>query len=286
MNAMSNIPFVFFGTPRLVVPILDELKANGFTPSLIVTAPDKPVGRGLKLTPPEAKLWAEKNAVPVLQPDKLDSEFSSRLKADSYSLFIVVAYGKIIPQEIIDIPEYGTFNIHYSLLPKYRGATPVESAILNGEKETGVSIQKMIFELDAGAVVAEEKTEIKETETAPELRERLNEIGKKLLVKTILKIIDGTAVYKEQNGSEATFTKKIRKEDGILDLNDAGAKIYRKYLAYYGSPGTYFFATRKNGEKVRVSIKKASLESGEFKINRVVPEGKKEMDYADFLRGL
>ncbi len=288
---------VFFGTPELVVPILDELKENGFTPALVVTSPDKPAGRGLTLTSPPAKIWAEQNSIEVLQPLNLNSEFTYKLKAKSCQLFIVVAYGKILPQEIIDIPKYGTFNIHYSLLPKYRGATPVESAILNGEKETGVSIQKMAFELDAGPIVAKEKTEIGENETAPELRDRLNGLGKNLLVKTIPKILNGTATYKEQNHSEATFTKKITKENGLIDLNDSPETNYRKYLAYSGWPGTYFFTTRKNGEQIRVLVKNASFkkgspapnatwQAGEFKINRVLPDGKKEMDYSDFLRGI
>jgi len=279
---LQTIPFVFFGTPPLVIPILDELKNNGFMPSLVVTAPDRPAGRGLKLVSPPAKIWAEKNKIPVLQPEKIDNEFISKLKTKNLELFIVVAYGKIFPQEIIDLPKFGTFNIHYSLLPKYRGATPVESAILNGEKETGVSIQKMAFELDSGPVVSEEKTPIGENETAPELRERLNDIGKKLLVETIPKIISGTAKETKQEDTQATFTKKIKKEDGLIDPKGNAEENFRKYRAYFGWPGVYFFAERK-GKKVRVIIKNAELKNGAFKINRVLPEGKKEIDYKNFL---
>lgn len=282
---LNAVPFAFFGTPELVIPILDELKENDLTPSLIVTAPDKPKGRGLTLTPPPAKIWAEQNGVAVLQPLKLDSEFTYKLKAESYQLFIVVAYGKILSPEVIDIPKYGTFNVHYSLLPKYRGATPVESAILNGDQETGVSIQKMVFELDAGPIIAEEKTGVSADETAPELRARLNEMAKKLLVKTIPKIIGGTVICREQNHAKATFTKKISKEDGLIDLSAPAEENYRKYRAYFGWPDTYFFATRKSGQKVRVTIKEATLENGEFVVKRVLPEGKREMDYEDFLRG-
>ncbi|MEK7662038.1 MAG: methionyl-tRNA formyltransferase [Patescibacteria group bacterium] len=276
--------FVFFGTPSLVVPILEELKAGGFIPSLVITAPDKPKGRGLALTPPPAKIWAEQNKIEVLQPEKLDSEFCRRLSVAGCKLFIVVAYGKILPQEIIDLPEFGTYNVHYSLLPKYRGATPVESAILNGDEETGVSIQKMVFELDAGPVAAEEKISIGETETAPELRGRLNDIGKKLLVETIQKIISGTAKLREQDHKQATHTKKITKEDGLIDLSGSAEKNWRKYRAYYSWPGTYFF-TERGDEKKRVIIKNASFENGVFVIKRVLPEGGKEMKYEDFLRG-
>ncbi len=284
-NQSEKIRCIFFGTPELVVSILEELKSAGMAPALVVTSPDKPQGRGLALTPPPAKIWAEQNNIPVLQPLKLDSEFCRQLLLVNCDLFIVVAYGKILPQEVIDIPKYGTFNIHYSLLPKYRGATPVESVILNRDQETGVTIQKMVFELDAGPIVAEEKISVGENETSPELRNRLNDIGKKMLVAIIPKIIDGTAIYREQNHAEATRTKKINKEDGLIDTNDPPEKNYRKYLAYYGWPGVYFFTKKKGGE-TRVVIKNAEFVNGEFKIKRVLPEGKKEMDYRDFLRGI
>lgn len=285
-NLKLKTNFVFFGTPELAIPILEELKSAGMLPSLIVTAPDRPQGRGLALTSPPAKIWAEKNGISVLQPIKLDSEFHCQLSVVGYELFIVVAYGKILPQEIIDLPKYGTFNIHYSLLPKYRGATPVESAILNGDTETGVVIQKMVFELDAGAVVAEEKVVILENENTPALRTRLNNMAKKMLVETIPKIIAVTATYREQNHAEATFTKKITKEDGLIDPTGDPLENYRKFLALQPWPGIYFFAKRKNGDLLRVTIKDCALRNGEFIIKRVLPEGKKEMDYKDFLRGL
>ncbi|MFA5841599.1 MAG: methionyl-tRNA formyltransferase [Candidatus Paceibacterota bacterium] len=286
-SKLETIPKIaFFGTPELVVPILDELKMNGFIPLLVVTAPDKPQGRGLALTPPPAKIWGEKNDVLVLQPERLDSEFCRRLSAMSFDLFIVIAYGKILTQEMIDIPKFGTFNIHYSILPKYRGATPVESAILNGDKETGVSMQKMVLELDAGPLVALEKTTVGENETSPELLVRLNDIGRKLLIETIPGIMNGTATYHEQDRAETTLTKKITKENGLIDINEPPIKNYRKYLAYFGWPGTYFFTKRKNGDFTRVTIKNAAFENNDFVIKRVLPEGKKEMDYRDFLRGL
>lgn len=286
LKLRANPHIAFFGTPELVIPILDELKIKGFIPTVIITAPDRPVGRGLSLTPTPAKVWAEQNGIDVLQPEKLDSDFTHKLKAISCDLFLVVAYGKILTEEVINMPKHGTFNIHYSLLPKYRGATPVESAILNGDKETGVSIQKMVFELDAGPVVAEEKIIISSNETAPELLERLNNAGKNLLVQTIPRIIEGTADYTEQNDTEATFTKKITKENGLIDTSDSPIKNYRKFLAFQPWPGVYFFVKRKNGDFTRVTVKEAVFENNDFVIKRVLPEGKKEMDYRDFLRGL
>jgi len=134
MKTMNNIPFVFFGTPEFAVSILEELKDAKIVPSLIVTAPDKPKGRGLVLTPPPVKIWAQLHNIPVVQPAKLDNDFTEKLKNSSYKLFVVAAYGKIIPKAVLDIPTNGTLNVHPSLLPKYRGASPIQSQILADEK--------------------------------------------------------------------------------------------------------------------------------------------------------
>src|SRR3989344_112816 len=173
--------FVFFGTPEIAAETLKLLKQNNYLPSLIVTAPDKPVGRKQIITPPPVKVFAEKNNIPFFQPEKL-KELEDKLK--DYDLFIVVAYGKIFPEWLINLAKFGTLNIHYSLLPKYRGAAPVQGAILNGEKETGVTIHKMVFELDAGPILAQEKTEIEPDEKTPKLLNKLVVIGANLLIKT------------------------------------------------------------------------------------------------------
>lgn len=279
----ASVPFAFFGTPSLAVELLDALKSEGFIPAIIITTPDKPVGRKMLITPPPVKTWAIKNNIEYLQPTSLiDPSFIYKLSTINYQLALVVAYGKILPQNIIDLPKLGTFNIHYSLLPRYRGATPVESAILNGDTETGVSIQKMVFELDAGDVVVSERTEIKPDETAPELRSRLNEIAKCLLTKTVREIISGKINPQKQDPAQATFCHKIKKEDGLIDLLADPKTNYLKYRAYFGWPGTYFF-TEKAGKQIRVIIKKASFKDGQFVIERVIPEGKKEIPYLDFL---
>ena len=142
-------------------------------PALIVTSPDAKAGRGMQIQSSPVTIFAEQNNIPCLKPEKLNEEFSNKLSATSYQLFIVVAYGKIMPEKILNMPKLGSLNIHYSLLPKYRGASPVESAILNGDTETGVTIQKMAFKLDAGDIIIQEKTSILPDETAPELRKRL-----------------------------------------------------------------------------------------------------------------
>lgn len=270
----NTISFAFFGTPDVAVETLDILKAHGYIPNIIVTSPDRPAGRGLALTPPPVKIWAETHHIPYLQPEKLDSEFLSKLQATSYKLFIVVAYGKIIPQNIIDLPEKGTFNIHYSLLPKYRGASPVESAILHGEIETGVDIQRMAFELDSGDIIAEEKVSIEPDEVAPVLRKRLIQIGGKLLVDTLPSIINGAATQTKQTKEGVSKCGKIKKENGLIDLADDPIKNYNKYRAYFGWPGVHFFKNDK-----RIKITKAKFENGQFIPERIIPEGKKETDY-------
>lgn len=279
---MSNI--AFWGTPELATTILDRLVEGGHTPQLIVTAPDAPQGRKMELTAPPTKIWAEKNNVDLLQPEKLDKDFENILKEEGpWDLFIVVAYGKILPKSIIDMPKQGTINIHYSLLPKYRGAAPVEAAILAGEKETGVTIQKMEQKLDTGGILFTKNRSIDDTITAPELKTALTADAGELLSVHIQEILSGAASVTNQEENLATYCKKITKEDGEINLLDEATLNYRKYRAYYGWPGTYFFVTRGH-KKIRILIRKAELESGQFIIKRVVPEGKKEMDYETFLK--
>jgi methionyl-tRNA formyltransferase len=190
---------------------------------------------------------------------------------------IVVAYGKIIPENILNMPKYGSINIHYSLLPKYRGASPVESAILNGDRETGVTIQKMAYKMDSGPILAQEKVMIDNTEKAPELRARLIQIGAELLIKILPDIASGKIKQIPQNEKEATFCKKIKKEDGLIDLNDDAVKNYNKFRAYALWPRTFFFQNNK-----RIIITDAILENNQLIIKKVLPEGKKEIMWEEF----
>ncbi len=281
MPKLLNI--AFFGTPDLVIPILDELEKSGLTPKVIVTGLDVPKGRRLQIEKPAPKAWAEARGIPVLQPAKIDAAFLEEFQKYGVDLGVVVAYGKILPQALLDLPKLGMINVHYSLLPKYRGATPVESAILAGETETGVAIQKMVLKLDAGDVIEEAKVAIGEKETAPELRARLNGIAKNLLIEVVQKIANGTAKFRKQDDSQATRCGKIKKEDGEIDPSGDAILNWRKFRAYAGWPGTYFFG-EKNNKKIRVIVKDADFKDGIFIIKKVVPEGKKEMPYADFLR--
>jgi len=296
---MNKLNFVFWGTPEVASETLEILKENGYLPSLIVTSPDRPQGRKMLIAPPPAKIWAIENNIPYIQPESLnqkeiwnvlrtlgrsDGDGQRKFSAENFSgeqnvpdFFLVVAYGKIIPEDILNMPKLGSINVHYSLLPKYRGASPVESAILNGDTKTGVTIQKMEYKMDSGPIIATEETEIAPDEKAPDLRQRLTEIGGKLLLKTLPEFINGKTLEIKQDENEATFCKKIKKEDGLIDLNDEAIKNYNKFRAYAHWPRTFFF---KDGK--RVIITNAVLENGKFVIKKVLPEGKKEISWEDF----
>lgn len=276
---------VFFGTPLLAVWVLEELEKGGILPSLVVTAPDKPAGRKLLLTPSPVKVWAAKRGFCILEPEKLDSNFISALKTEIYDLFIVAAYGKLIPKEMLGIPKHGVLNVHPSLLPKFRGASPIISAILSGEKETGTSIMLLDEQMDHGPIVAQESLDISDIPKASELGERLARLGGGMLVDLIPKWVTGNLKAREQDHAEASHCGKIIKEDGLINLADDPEKNYRKIRAFDEWPRACFFSERK-GKKIRVVIKDARLEDGKLVITRVLPEGKKEMDYTDFQRNL
>jgi methionyl-tRNA formyltransferase len=272
----GKLKFVFFGTPDVASETLEILKSGGYLPALIVTSPDAKKGRGLQIHPSPTAIFAEKNNIACLKPEKV----GELKELEKFDLAIVVAYGKILPEKIINSPKLGSINIHYSLLPKYRGASPVESAILNGDMETGVSIQKMAFKMDTGDILAQEKVPIDPDEKAPDLRKRLIKIGGELLLKTLPDLIAGKIKPIQQNESEATYCKKIEKEDGLINLEqELPSTLYNKFRAYANWPRIYFFKDAK-----RIIITDASFTNGEFQIRKVLPEGKKEITWEEFKR--
>jgi methionyl-tRNA formyltransferase len=273
----------FFGTPPFTTRFLDALYDEGYVPTLIVTNPDRPAGRGMKLSAPEPKQWALQQGIRVLQPEKLDDAFHAELASEHWDLFVVIAYGSIIPEKIINLPAFGTINVHYSLLPKYRGATPVESAILNGDTTTGVCIQQMRFKLDTGPILMEREVSILPTDTSTTLRERLNDEALLMLPEVIGQLFNGTVQPQEQDNTGATVCKKITKEDGLITLADDPITLDRKFRAYQPWPGLYFMVHR-NGTEVRVKIKEARLEDGTFVLDTVIPENGKPLSGRDFER--
>lgn len=282
-EAFGKKAFAFFGTPYVARDTLALLIEAGYVPSVVVTSPDVARGRGLALAPAETKTLAESHGIPILTPDRLDSGFLSELASYGCEYAIVVAYGKLLPQAVISAFPLGVLNIHYSLLPKYRGASPVESALLNGEIETGVTIQRMVLKMDAGDMLAQRATAIEQQETTRELRERLIRMGAELLIEVLPSYISGTASLTPQDESQATFAPKIAKEEGCLSLKDNAETNWRTYRAFSESPGTFFYANRE-GKRIRVKILSASKQHDSFIVERIVPESKSEQDFASLAR--
>jgi len=265
----SKPKIVFFGTPEFSVKILEALGAAGLTPVLIITAPDKPRGRKMRFSPSPVKKWAQEKNIPV------EHNYDS-LKLASADLFVVASFGKILPKKILDIPKHGTLNVHPSLLPKLRGASPIQSAILRGEKETGVTIMLIGEGVDNGPILSQQKLEFPISNFQfLELEDKLAELGGKLLVETIPKWLNGKIKPQAQDPSKATYTKLITKKDGEIDWNEKPEIIDRKIRAFTPWPGAYTILNDR-----RIIVTKARLDKqGELKIERIKPEGKREMDY-------
>ncbi len=269
--------FAYFGTPKVAHDTLAILIESGFTPTLVITLPDAPKGRGLAVKPPETKTFALAHGIKVFAPASLDASAIASIGTYTCAYAIVVAYGKIFPEELIAAFPMGVLNVHYSLLPKYRGATPLEGALLAGDTKTGVTIQKMAKELDAGDILAQEMTHIVSSETARELRPRLISMGAELLVKTLPAFLSGTVTPIPQDASHFPYTRKLKKEHGLLSLTDPGETNWNKYRAYADTIGTYFLHHGK-----RVKIISASFKNQIFIPKLVIPEGKREIDYTTF----
>ena len=281
MNKKLN--FAFWGTPNLSKQTLDILYNYGYIPSIIITSPDTRSGRGMNLNSTPVSLWADEHKIKCFKPEKISEEFIMKLSMLNIDLSIVVAYGKILPEKIINLPKFGTINIHYSLLPKYRGASPLESTLLNGDTVTGVSIQQMVYKLDSGPIIKEAEIPISISDTKEDLRNNLIKLGAETLYDILPNIISKNIHPINQTESDATFCKKIKKEDGLIDLNDNPKEIYNKYRAFWGWPGIYFFI-KHSDKQIRIKITRAKYENNSFIIERVIPEGKKEINYSDFLR--
>lgn len=285
----QNLKFIFFGTPDVASKTLQILKERGYIPEVIVTSPDAKKGRGLEMHETPVSTWANENNIKCLKPEKIDDKFIAELsnylpcRSANVDLYVVVAYGKILPEILIKKPELGTINVHYSLLPKYRGASPLEACLLNGDEVTGVSIQQMEYKLDSGKILREEKVEIGINDTKEELRETLINLGGSVLADILPQIVNKEITPKLQNESLATFCKKIKKEDGELNLEEDAKENWNKYRAYYGWPGTFFFIL-KNNKKIRCKITKAKLENNQFIVEKIIPESKKEIGYEYFLK--
>ncbi len=281
---MQKNNFAFFGTDSIAIPVLNELEKAGFVPSVVVCGEDKEKGRGLTLTPPLAKVWAEQRKITVLQPKKLDDTFISHLLPFNLEFSVIASYGKIIPESILSLFPKGILNVHPSLLPKLRGASPIESTILN-EGKAGVTIIKLDLEMDHGPIVVQKEVDLGEGPSQYKNAEIiLGSEGGKLLSEILNDYIEGRVELIEQEHSKATFTKKITKEAGLIDLTDSPESNLKKIRAFEEWPTAYFFYETLTG-KLRIKIKTAHIENGELILDKVVPEGKKEMNWKDFKLG-
>ncbi len=255
-------------------------------PSLIITTADKPTGRGLVLTPTPVKVWAVTNGIECLTPAKLDSDFTSILTEKVLDISLVASYGKIIPKNIIELPKHKTLNIHPSLLPKYRGPSPIQTQILNDDKNIGVTLMLMDEKMDHGPIIAQKNMTVEYPPNTQQLKEILAIEGARLFSENLENWVSEKIEVTEQNHDQATFTKKIEKADGLIDIiSDSPYQNFLKIQAYSMWPLAYFFVENA-GRKIRVIVKDASFADNILTIKRVVPEGKKEMSYEDFLRGL
>lgn len=272
----SEIKIGFFGTPEYALTTLEKLKSAEFAIAFVVTQPDRSSGRKMILTSSPVKAYAQKYKIQVYQPENInDNDFIENIKKYNCDVFVIIGYGKIIPEEILNIPSRKSLNIHGSLLPKLRGASPIETAILNDDRKTGVTIIRMDKKMDHGPIVAQKIVTVEGwPPRADFLRKCIVEEGSDLLVSILSEWINGKIKEKEQDHSQATYTKKIEKEDGLIDFKDNPYKNFLKIQAYSGWPSAYFF---KDGKRIKIT--EASFKDGKLIIERVIPEGKAEMNY-------
>lgn len=293
---------VFIGTTEFGIPTLEKLKKD-YELVLVITQPDKPAGRNKTLTSPPVKIWAEKNKIPIEQPEKI-----SNLKSIIYNLksdlAVVAAYGQIIPKEILDLPRLGSINIHGSLLPKYRGASPIQSAILNGDVNTGITLIQMDEKMDHGPILGIQPIILSDNETFPALYKKLSLVAADLVSETLPKLFVGQIQPREQNHTTATFCKQMSFVDAKIDWAKPASEIDRMVRALNPEPGTWTKLNNKvikilevelnNEHKIELPGKLYILNGqlavkcldGSLVIKKIKPDGKNEMSGKDFLNGL
>lgn len=300
---MNNYKVVFMGTPDFSVPILKGLIEN-YNVIGVVTQPDKEVGRHHEVEFSPIKKVALENNIKVVQPVKIRTDFDCVLEMNP-DIIVTCAYGQIIPKEILDYPKFGCINVHASLLPKYRGGAPIHRAILNGEKETGITIMYMAEGMDDGDIISQEKVIIRDDETVGELHDELSNLGVKLLLDTLPSIFEGTNERIKQDESKMCLAKIIKKEDEIIDFDDSALNVYNKIRGLNPFPGSYAILDNK-----RVKIYKARIEKNNnnsipgtiidvlkdgivvktkddsIVIEELKQEGKKKMSAKEFLNGV
>jgi methionyl-tRNA formyltransferase len=307
---------VFFGTPQFAVPTLQRLLDSTHTVAGVVTQPDRPRGRGHRVTDAPVKALAVERHIPVMQPERLKPpDVAEALRAWQPDLGVVAAYGRIIPEHLLAIPRLGMINVHASLLPRYRGAAPVHRAVIDGESETGITIMRVVKELDAGAMFARATRPIGPDETSDVVEAALAELGANLLARVVEQIAAGTAREEPQDPARATYAPRLTKEEGLIDWSQPSSGIHNRVRGLYPWPHAYTFVDgarlivlrsrvdpadlegpRDNEDKApalpgtivgvtRDAIHVATGEGGQLAIVEVQPEGRRPMLVRDFLAG-
>ncbi len=254
-ETLKNYKIVFMGSPQFAVPILSAIHEK-FNLLAVITQPDKPAGRGKRMIASAVKTYAADHSIPVLEPHKLrkEPEKIEILKSFQADLFIVAAYGQILPPAILEIPKYGCINVHASLLPRWRGASPIQAAILNGDNESGVTIMKMDAGMDTGPILGKTSIPLTSEETGEGLSKKLSELGRDLLIEIIPVYLAGRINVIPQDDEEATYAPLIKKEDGQLDPNQPAEILERKIRALNPWPGTFLHWNEKSLKIIEVEI--------------------------------
>ena len=300
----QSLNLVFCGTPRFAVPTLERLAASGSKISLVVTQPDRPKGRGLELAPSPVKQSALQLRLPFTQPDKIktNEEFRAQLTALKPDAIVIVGYGRIIPQWMLDLPPLGNINLHASLLPKYRGAAPIQWAIARGETVTGVTTMRIDAGLDTGNILQQRELPITADATAESLAPRLAAIGAALTVETMRGLHAGSIHPRSQDHAQATLAPILKKTDGLADFSLSAAEIFNRIRGFQPWPGVY---TKFRGKTLQIwkalpldhALPEAELKSegdrllagcgshSSLELLELQPEGKKRMSASDFLHG-
>jgi methionyl-tRNA formyltransferase len=295
---------VFCGTPQFAVPTLEKLAEAGFNVRLVLTQPDRPKGRGLAVVASAVKQTAVRLGLPVYQPEKIkqNAELRARLEEIAPAAIIVVGYGRIIPGWMLQLPKHGNINLHASLLPKYRGAAPIQWAIANGEPVTGVSTMRIDEGLDTGDTLLQKELAILDEDTAETLSPRLAAIGAELMIETLRGLAEGTISPQPQKDDQATLAPILRKEDGRIDFSRSAKEIYNRLRGFQPWPGAF---TTFRGKTLNVTAAKPSAEVvpqaqllskdnrlfggcgniSALELLEVQPEGKKRISARDFIHG-
>jgi methionyl-tRNA formyltransferase len=299
-----SLNLVFCGTPRFAVPTLEKLLAAGFVVSLVVTRPDRPRGRGLELAPSPVKARAIELGLPIAQPEKIKNnpEFQSHLSSLHPDAIIVVGYGRMIPQWMLDLPRYGNINLHASLLPKYRGAAPIQWAIAHGESVTGVTTMRIDSGLDTGDILLQKEVSIATGDNAETLSPRLADVGAELMIETLRGLQSGDVQPRPQDDAKAIPAPILKKEDGRIDFHRTAKEICNRLRGFQPWPGAFTTFRNKNLQVLAARPMTSQLAPGELVVQgncvlagsgentalellELQPEGKKRMPARDFVHG-